>query len=264
MPRHSACLSTIVLASIALLLSPLCRADVCPRQPVRIGYEPWLPYTYQADDGSYTGLDLDVISRVLERLGCQYDYVERPWKRLLLELETGDLHLTGGASLTAERNIWGAFSVPYRDERVELLVRKGTLDHFGKVDSLHAFLDKGFSLGHTRDYFYGDEFEQVSRLPEFYHLVQPGGDDLANLHKLEHQRMDGFLTDPYSAAAAIRTHGLNLRVTPLLTVYRSDIHVLFSRRSVSNELIVAFDQQLELMLKSGELQQLISQYLNED
>jgi polar amino acid transport system substrate-binding protein len=264
MPRHSACLSTILLACMALLLPSLSRADVCPLQPVRIGYEPWLPYTYQADDGSFTGLDLDVISRVLSRLGCQYEFIERPWKRLLMELETGDLHLTGGASFTSEREMWGVFSVPYRDERVELLVRKGVLGRFGSVDSLHTFLENGFSLGHTRDYFYGDEFEQVSRLPEFYHLVQPGGDDLANLHKLEHQRMDGFLTDPYSAAAAIRTHGLDLQVTPLLTVFRSDIHVLFSRRSVDPQLIAAFNLQLRAMLDSGELQQLINRYLNEE
>ncbi|MCP4161995.1 MAG: transporter substrate-binding domain-containing protein [Deltaproteobacteria bacterium] len=61
-----------------------------------IGWEPWSPYQYKDSKGKVTGLDIELITAIMNNVKFSVTYKERPWKRLLYEVETGKTDLLNG------------------------------------------------------------------------------------------------------------------------------------------------------------------------
>jgi len=88
------------------------------------------------------------------------------------------------------------------------------------------------------------------------------GDDATNYKKLAAKRLDGFLADPFSAAAGLKKEGFSGRFKTLMTVYSDDIYFLISKAATSPEFVAAFDQALAELKTSGEYQAILDKYLN--
>ncbi len=62
------------------------------------------PFSYTETDGSVTGLDVDVISKIGEAQGFRVQIHKRPWQNLFTEVETSQYELAiSGISYTPER-----------------------------------------------------------------------------------------------------------------------------------------------------------------
>ncbi len=253
----------MILASLisVLLTFPAHSAPACPAGGVKVGWEPWLPYAYE-EQGKFTGLDLDMATAILTRMGCTFTFVNRPWKRLLAEISSGNLHLTGGASRTAEREEFGYFSTPYRTESAVMMVRKEDASGYGGISSLKDLIGKNFTLGVTRGYYYGEDYAALENDAGFKARLADAGDDATNYKKLAAKRLDGFLADPFSAAAGLKKEGLGGRFISHMTVYSDDIYFLISKASTSPEFVAAFDQALAELKASGEYQAIVDKYLH--
>ncbi|ASP37938.1 hypothetical protein CHH28_04260 [Bacterioplanes sanyensis] len=236
-------------------------AAACPKEQVRIGWEPWAPYSVQ-EGGEYTGLDLDIAKAVLADMGCKVEFVQRPWKRLLLEIEQGKVDMTASASRNAEREQYGYFSQPYRTESVVLFVGAGQSANYGAINGLKDIAGMDFDLGVARGYYYGEEYAALEQDAAFKSKLNSAGDDVTNYKKLAAGRLDGFLADPFSAAAGLKELGLSDKVETHSTVYSDDIYFLISRKSSSQAFVDAFNQSLTAMKSDGRLQGIIDQYLN--
>ncbi|WP_430460774.1 substrate-binding periplasmic protein [Thalassolituus sp. LLYu03] len=246
----------------ALLLSlPLLACPAGVSTPVLVGWEPWEPYTFTDDTGRETGVDLEVQREVLRRMGCTVQFVNHPWKRLLAEIEQGVMHMTGSASFSDERAQWGHFSIPYRKEKMQLLVREGEAAGFREtIRTLRDLPGHGFVLGITRGYYYGPEVDWLEQQADYFADLQPVSEDALNFHKLALGRIDGFLGDPLPTAVGIRAQGLTLRTEPLLTITEGDIHVLISRKAVTDEFLQRFNQELQAMISEGFVDKLIARF----
>ena len=253
----------MMIASLfsVLLMFPAQAAPVCPAGGVKVGWEPWLPYAYE-EQGTFTGLDLDMATAILTRMGCPFTFVNRPWKRLLTEVAAGDLHLTGGASRTAEREEFGYFSTPYRTESAVMIVRNEDAAGYASITSLKDLIGKNFTLGITRGYYYGEDYAALENDAGFKARLADAGDDVTNYKKLAAKRLDGFLVDPFSAAAGLKKEGFSGRFKTLMTVYSDDIYFLISKAATSPEFVAAFDQALAELKTSGEYQAILDKYLN--
>ncbi len=62
----------------------------------------WFPYTIVKDKKNY-GIHLDIVTKALESLGYTIDIQSRPWKRCLLELESGRVEAIFPASYKKNR-----------------------------------------------------------------------------------------------------------------------------------------------------------------
>lgn len=252
----------LLLGFSPLIFAPL--AEACPagvHTPVLVGWEPWEPYTYVDADGRETGVDLEIQREVLRRMGCPVQFVMRPWKRLLAEIEQGVMHMTGSASYSEERAQWGYFSLPYRKEEMQLLVRDGEAATYREhIHSLRDLPGNGFVLGITRGYYYGPDVEWLQQQAEYFPNLQPVAEDALNFHKLQLGRIDGFLADPLPAAVGIRALGLPLRIEPLLTVSEDDIHILLSQKAVNSGFLRRFNQELQGLIDCGFVDALLQRF----
>ena len=110
------------VAAAMTLLGASAGAKACV---LRVGWEPYGVYTFRDADGQATGIDIEMMRTVAKEVGCRTHFTERPWARILLEIEQGELEVTTSASRNREREAFAHFSRPYREAEVALFVRRG-------------------------------------------------------------------------------------------------------------------------------------------
>jgi len=207
---------------LGVLLSEPLRA-ACVR-PLTVGWEPWRPFMYMADNAQLTGLDVQLIKAVVARMGCTLTFVQLP--------------------------------KPYRDAQVRLLLRAGQAEHW-PLARLEDLRPQAFRLGVTRGYFYGEQFARLSAEPGRVQIEDAISDEV-NLKRLLAGRIDGLLADPLAVASLGPAAG-QVEQHPLV-LHASVFHFIGSRRALSQELMQQLDAALLQLQASGELQAIVARY----
>ncbi|WP_108649393.1 substrate-binding periplasmic protein [Dongshaea marina] len=228
---------------------------------MKMVWEPWPPYQYRSEQGEMTGLDIELVSAVVEEMGCKLELYRRPWVRGLRELESGLLDIQAGASVTAERQAWAYFSDPYRQEVMSLFVLKGKSGQY-PLGSLGDIVEMDFSLGINRGTFYGDEFEGLMESYPFIRSTHTFNTEKQKVKALLIGRVDGLIGNPVSTFHILR--GLDavddVEIHPL-KIHSANQHVIFSKESTSAELVKRFNDALRRLKQTGEHQQITLKYL---
>lgn len=248
--------------SMALLLA-FSFAISAQAESLKVGWEPWEPYQYENSQGKLTGLDIDLIRAILEGSKLNHEFVKRPWKRLLSEVKSGSIHIAPGASKTAEREAYANFSLPYRNEQIVLLVNADKKSAFNGLTNLRDFVAKGHSVGVVREYYYGDEYKEMSKDSTYKGNFKEVSDDNKNIQKLLENRIDAIMIDPVAAGVLIKKNEWQGKFHSPFTVYSDDIFMMFSKQSVSQETIDTINATLDSMKQDGSHQAILNQYLSE-
>ncbi|MGY3915808.1 substrate-binding periplasmic protein [Aeromonas australiensis] len=223
------------------LWGPKVFANVMCPEPIRVGYDNWPPYHYYDADSpqQVRGYAAAVLTAVLTSMHCQVNYVELPWKRVLHEMEYGGIDMAMEANINEDRARYAWFSDSYNPGRTLLWVRKGS--HYNEED-LASWLAKGYSLGVTKEYFYGDE---VMLLLARYAKQVSAVSDKQNVAKLARGRIDGFLGDALATPSTLEKEGMSGQFThhPMV-VYESPSFFMLSKRSFSLQFLQQFNQKL--------------------
>lgn len=262
----------LLKASLAVLMLGAALAGVAPaaeterstgpRCLLRVGWEPYEPFTFVNGEGILTGADVEVIKAVAKEIGCALSFRGMPWNRILLEIEKGAVDVTSSASRTVERDEWAWYSAPYRRPEVALFVRKGeSRNHL--LNSLADIPRVGFRVGLIEGYFLGEEVASVMADPAFAALTESAADYEVNLTKLLHGRIDGFLVDDVHVlrAEAQALGVLDAVERHSLQIEGVNLHYMFSRKSVSRDIVDAFDQALARMRAEGRLDRIFQEFL---
>lgn len=227
---------------------------------VSIGWDPWEPYHYSAAGGEVQGLDIDLVAALARRANCELEFVQGSWAGLLRLIRTGDLDLLLGATRTPEREQFAWFSEPYREESFSLYVRSIEGSQWAGKE-LTELLEAGFRIGVTQGYIYS---EDVSFLQSDHayreNFVEAAVGELNFTHLMDH-RIDGFLEDPFVFAAIDRRRTWGVEMEPLpLDLGSGEVHMLFSRESVSEPVVTRFNEALAELRDSSEYEQIMSRY----
>jgi polar amino acid transport system substrate-binding protein len=226
-----------------------------------MGWDPWEPYHYQDVDGAVHGLDVEIVRAAAEQADCSLQFYRDDWTNLLRMLQTGEIDLLSGATMTEERSEYAHFSPAYRGESVQLYVRAGEAEDFVATE-LRPLLENGFRLGVTLGYVYGEE---VSRLQQEYDaLFRVASVSEAHIGNLLDRRIDGFLEDPYVAAAAQRRRGWEdeVEMHPI-RINVGDIHLALSKAGLDDNTRQRIDQAMRSLLDSGQIEAIRGRYLNQ-
>ena len=116
-------MSKHVLSAIFLMYSALSFAD---HGDLLVGWELWYPYQYHNKQGQLVGLDIDSFNAIAKHAGVKTHFIETPWKRHLHLVKHGRIDIAFGASYSEEREEYAYFTKPYRHEKVNLFVKKGS------------------------------------------------------------------------------------------------------------------------------------------
>ncbi|MCG8432825.1 MAG: transporter substrate-binding domain-containing protein [Gammaproteobacteria bacterium] len=225
-----------------------------------MGWDPWEPYQYMDVEGNIIGLDVELVSAIVEKAGCGLSFAEGNWSQLLAKLRDGEIDLLAGATRTASREQFAFFSEPYRNESFVLYVRAGELQKYPDA-TLNGVLEKDFRLGVTLDYIYGDEVSALQSDPNFSDSFVDAPISELNYSKLTDFEIDGFLEDPIVASAILRRKGLRDEIVAHpLEIESGVVHLMLSRASLDEQFVASLDEGLRGLLADGTLEAILAKY----
>ncbi len=226
-----------------------------------VGWDPWEPYQYQDLGGELRGLDIELIREITARIGCKTRFLASDWASLLDMLKKGDVNMLPGATRTEGRAEFAMFSDPYRDETFVLFVRAGEKGRF-KADNLGDLLERGFRVGVVSQYLYGEEVTALQDSAEYEDLFVSVPISELNFSNLINFEADGFLEDPFVAAAVIRKKGLAEEVEAHpIAVKTREVRLMFAKASVEPSLVDAINVALQEQKSDGSYAALLEKYL---
>ncbi|WP_431687545.1 substrate-binding periplasmic protein [Hahella sp. NBU794] len=246
-----------ILLCLALTSAALADCD----RPLSVGWESWRPYMYKNEEGRLSGLDIELIQAVADRMGCQLEFSEIPFKRHLLQLRQGKIDLATSVQKTAAREEYAWFSQTYRTSASNLIIRREDADRY-HFKSFKEMTQSRFRLGVTRGYFYGDDVNKYIEKEDGQLHVEDVVSDELNLMKLLARRVDGIFADPIVIYSLARDIGRKdeIAVHPLGLV-SDTFYIMGSKASVSPKTMENLNQALQSLQQSGEFDAIVNRYL---
>ncbi|MFT5282089.1 MAG: polar amino acid transport system substrate-binding protein [Kangiellaceae bacterium] len=225
-----------------------------------LGFDAWEPYQYVDVGGRVAGLDIELISGVIEQIGCELKYEQGTWVDLLAALKKGDIDILLGASKTEAREQFAFFSDAYRMEEFSLYIRKDDQTHAG-YESLTEFIAGGSQIGIVSDYLYGEEVAELLDHPEKSKLFVNAMIGEINVARLLDEDIAGFLEDSFVGASMLRRKALSEYIVAQgITMQTGNAYVMFSRQGITQGQLALFNAQLQRVKESTKYQELLSKY----
>jgi polar amino acid transport system substrate-binding protein len=252
---------SVCLAWVAVMLAPLAAlaAEPCT---LRVGWEPYAPFTFADDQGEATGADIDLIKAIGDEIGCSVVPVELPWARIVREVEQGTLDVSTSTSWTPEREQWALFSEPYRESATAIYVRRGEIPRFA-LQQLADVPAQKLRLGVIVDYYYGEAVAEAVSDPAFAGWLDGAPDYATNIRKLVSGRIDGFLVEDIAVMEAeLERMGMSERVERYpLRIPGEKLRFMFSRKTVEPDTVAKVDAAVAEMRADGRLDAIRARYL---
>jgi len=227
---------------------------------ITMGWAPWEPYQYMTRDGKITGLDIEIVEATEKDLGCTIKFQQGDWAHLLELLKKGELDAVASAGMTDNRRKYAYFSEPYRSESYAIYVRKEEVEHYSG-QSIRALLDSRMRIGAVSGYSYGVTLAEYQDNEKYQDQFTYNEISEANFLLLFDKKVDGVLADSIVGSDMIRRRNWSGHVDKLpLVIHSGDVHVMFSKKSVSEELVQQMNNALAKLKASGEYRRLIELY----
>jgi polar amino acid transport system substrate-binding protein len=157
---------------------------------------PYPPFEFQADDGTWTGFDLDLMNEISSALDLEMEVTVQPFDGIWLAPAAGTCDIVASAmTITEERAANALFSDGYFDADQSLLVREADMSTYPDLDSL-AGATIAVQTGTTGEAYAEENAPEGATLQSF---DEPAAMFLA----LESSQVDAILQDfPVNAERA--------------------------------------------------------------
>ncbi len=227
---------------------------------ISVGWEAWEPYQYRDEKQQLVGLDVEMITAIAKDAGFGVLFKELPWKRILMYVQNGQLDLTAGVSRVPEKEKYADFTEPYRTESAVMYIRKGTAGNYPFAD-LREILNSSFQLGAEAEYYYGRQYAELMKNPEFEKHIQVVTRGELNYNKLLKGRIDGFLVDPFAGAVYLKKNNLRDQIeSHPMPVYSDSIYFMISKKTSSRDLTRRLNHSIKKLKASGALAEIINKW----
>lgn len=202
------------------------------------------------------GLDIEIAREALRRAGRELRVELLPWKRVLLQLESGQADLTTTISRNGDRDRYLLWSQSYRN---------GASYHFyTRKDSalqLNALADlAGRHLGTVQGFYYP---EAITAQPGV--VIDTARDVAVLTQKLNAGRIEVMVVTGIRGAWEIREAGLanQLSRQPFVYAAASPNYIAFSRTRTDAALVAATNAALQRMAADGSMAAIERRYLKD-
>lgn len=245
----------IYLAVFAFVVSSLAVPAMACK--LTAGYDEAEPYHFTDSGGGVVGSDADILREALKLAGCEVEFVERPWKRTLLEVADGELDIAIGAKYLDERAAFAFYSAPYKVIDHWLYTRAG---EYRSISSLEELLESGRgNLGVVRGWGYPPQLAAVLAVDKYAEFIKK-----ANLFEqlpkmLDERRLEGIIATPASLALEVEKGGFENKFA-VRAKYEEPLHFLFSKKAVSPKVISELNAALFKLSTSGRIRDILKKY----
>ncbi|NMP32347.1 amino acid ABC transporter substrate-binding protein [Thalassotalea sp. M1531] len=245
-----------LVLSLFLILPILANAQ----EKLNAGWELWYPYQYHNNKNQLIGLDIESFDAILSQANINYSITELPWKRHLMMIKAGHMDIAMGASKTSEREEYAYFSLPYRKELVNLVVKRGDTKRI-KLNTLADLSDSDYLIGVESGYYYGEQYAKLITKKNFHNNISEVIDIEENVKQLNKGHIDGFLVDPITLKAFVKKYKLDgqFEIHPL-TIYQDDIYIMLSKKSTSTITLDKINNAIKHLKSNGKLKEISNKW----
>jgi len=211
------------------------------------------PFSFQQANGSFEGIDVDLMTGFSASLGAKPQYTKVTWARLLPELAAGHCDIAvGGVSVTTERQKQAFFSAPYMVNGKTPIVRCADVAKYQTV----AAIDKPttrviFNPGGSNERFARANFKQAR--------LTLHGENVTIFDELLANRADVFVTESAEAITQQKLRPGLCAVNPDKPLQYGEMGWMLPRDDVAFKAYV--DQWLHLAQAGGEFQRVMDRWL---
>ena len=213
----------------------------------------WALWTYHDENDKLVGYDVEVGTKIAEKLGVTPTFVEGEWDGLLAGLDAGRYDImVNGVDITEERSEKYDFSTPYAYNRTAVIVGSDN-------DTIHSLEDlKGKHTANTISSTY-------AQLAEQYGAEVTGVDDLNQTFELLLSgRIDATLNAEMTYYDYMKEHPDAKAKIAVLTDDANKVAIPLRKGEDSASLREAVNKAIEEMRESGELKELSEKYFGTD
>ena len=235
---------------------------------LKTSWETWYPYSYLKEEGSpnsLTGLDIQLVKALVKDAKFKVDFQDKPWDKALEALKAGDLDFVSGATYSTIRAETFAFSNPYRYEEDALFVLRNleTIYTFNTaVDFVDYIVQHNFKLGVKKGAIFGDShINAFINDPKNERYLVQSESDYESLEKLLDQEINGFLSDRIVGSSLVWHLQKGKLVSEKRLGLKTSIHLMFNKKTVSDQMMTAFNNAIEDIHHNDTYDNLISWYL---
>lgn len=226
----------------------------CDRPLIIRASESYSPFSIKDANGMASGLDNAFIAKVMQTVGCKYQFVFLPWKRSLYQLKHGEIDILPSASYTEERSKYGLFSEPYRNDITGFVVLRGDSTRL-KISDLDDIVKYDLKIGHVRGAYRGKAFEAFMATPEGARHVIDVAVAPHGINLLVNHRVDALIGIPPGTMAQAEKLGVADKVEPHPFILgKEPVHLMYSRNRVAPALVQLIDAAIIGELKSADYQ----------
>ncbi|WP_120496422.1 ABC transporter substrate-binding protein [Kiloniella sp. EL199] len=219
------------------------------------GINNWYPFAYRKDDGQLTGIVVDGTHEALKRIGLTLNIdSDKPWKRILYDLEHGNVDMVLGAYWNSERAEKYHYSEELGTDELRVFVKDGNQFSFSSPQDLigrSGMRLLGGSLGDDFDTFAKNhlDFIEVPKSDSMVVMLQNNRADYGILGYIEGLQ---------------HAYALNLEKTiiPLaVPVLSNSMHVMINKNAECASRVDDMNKAIEEMRADGTLQKIIDDHL---
>jgi len=210
--------------------------------------EGFAPFNYTVD-GTYSGIDVQILNEAATQIGVDLDHHPLPWKRALLDFRAGSLDAVFQLAPTPERfEIWNMVGPLRRTRTVYATLTDSPVQDIRSLDDL-----EGLVVGVVAGFSYEESFDADQNL-----LREQSQDDFTNMRKLLLGRSDvivgGYATLTYVARELNALDKLRVLPTPLT---EQDRYIAFHRSLDGDTKARRLQAVLDRMHASGRIRDII-------
>lgn len=211
------------------------------------------PFMYLAG-GKPGGLYPALILAAFKEAGQAVDISAKPWKRCLFDTDNSKSG-TGGIYKNNERLQKYDFSEPIFVEKMAVYFNKTKPLNFDTVADLF-----GKKVGVIRGWSYGDDFDKAVKEGKI--VAEEVKGDQQNFGKLIMGRVDAVLAIDEAGTATLKDGKYAAVLKSPRYLFENPTFVAFNKSQKYTELLVKFNQAVEVLRKSGELGKIASAELS--
>lgn len=213
----------------------------------------WAPWTYHDEDDNLVGYDVEVATKIAEKLGVEPQFIEGEWDGLLAGLDAGRYDImVNGVDITPERAEKYDFSTPYAFNRTAVITTKDN-------DSINTLEDlNGKNTANTISSTY-------AQLAEQYGATVTGVDDLNQTFELLLSgRIDATLNAEMTYYDYMKEHpDANAKIA-VLTDDANEVAIPMRKGDETATLRTAIDAAIDELRADGTLRELSEKYFGTD
>ena len=229
-------------------------SEIQARGTITIAMEgTWAPWTYHDESDTLVGYDVEVGSKIAEKLGVEPQFVEGEWDGLLAGLDAGRYDImVNGVDITPERAEKYDFSTPYAFNRTAVITKADD-------DSINTLEDlKGKKTANTISSTYAELAEQ-------YGATVTGVDDLNQTFELLLSgRIDATLNAEMTFYDYTKEHpDANAKIA-VLAADANEVAIPMRKGDETATLRTAIDAAIDELRADGTLKALSEKYFGRD